>query len=115
MYSLINDENPLTHGEAIAIGMICEAKLSAMKIGLSDMQLNEIVEVICGLYPTYEIPDSIHKNLYNIMQKDKKNQDGKINCTLLTNIGQCHIDNICTEDELCESLRYYSSLQNVIL
>src|SRR5215217_558057 len=27
-YSLANDENPLTHGEAIAIGFVCEAALS---------------------------------------------------------------------------------------
>ena len=45
-YSLMNDENPLTHGEAIAIGMICEAKLSSIKIGLSDAELAEITEVI---------------------------------------------------------------------
>lgn len=109
-YSLMNDENPLTHGEAIAIGMICEAKLSNMKIGLSDAELTEIDEVIGNLYPKYTIEESCHKALYAIMQKDKKNQSGKINCTLLTSIGQCRIDNICTEDELCESLRYYSTL-----
>jgi len=109
-YSLMNDDDPLTHGEAIAIGMICEAKLSNMKIGLRDADLNEINEVIRGLYPKYTISESCYKELYSIMQKDKKNQSGKINCTLLTNIGQCRIDNICTEDELCDSLRYYSSL-----
>jgi 3-dehydroquinate synthase len=109
-YSLMNDDDPLTHGEAIAIGMICEAKLSNIKIGLIDADLDEINEVIGGLYPKYSISESCYKELYSIMQKDKKNQSGKINCTLLTSIGQCRIDNICTEDELCDSLRYYSSL-----
>src|SRR6202000_2149319 len=96
-YSLVNDENPLTHGEAIAIGMICEAKLSNMKIGLSDAELNEINGVIGNLYPKYTISNSCYKELYSIMQKDKKNQSGKINCTLLKSIGHCQIDNICTE------------------
>jgi 3-dehydroquinate synthase len=109
-YSLMNDKTPLTHGEAIAIGMICEARLSNVKIGLSDTQLTEINETIGNLYPKYSIAKSCYKELYSIMQKDKKNQSGKINCTLLTNIGLCRIDNICTEDELCESLSYYSSL-----
>jgi 3-dehydroquinate synthase len=109
-YSLVNDENPLTHGEAIAIGMICEAKLSHMQTGLPETELNEIVETINNLYPKYEIAASCHKKLYSIMLKDKKNQSGKINCTLLTNIGQCRIDNVCTEEELCESLSYYSTL-----
>src|ERR1700761_6265325 len=109
-YSLVNDENPLTHGEAIAIGMICETRLSNIKIGLSDADLIEIQETINSLYPKYEIAETCYKTLYNIMLKDKKNQSGKINCTLLTSIGHCRIDNICTEDELCESLRYYSGL-----
>src|ERR1700749_1957791 len=52
-YSLMNDENPLTHGEAIAAGMICEAKLSNLKIHLDDSELQEITDVIMGLYPKY--------------------------------------------------------------
>jgi 3-dehydroquinate synthase len=110
-YSLLNDGNKaLSHGEAIAIGIICESYLSHKKIGLSANELAEIIKVINDLYPKYTIPESIFVELYTYMQKDKKNQNGKINCTLLTNIGQYSIDNICTEDELYESLKYYSSL-----
>jgi len=109
-YSLMNDENPLTHGEAIAIGMICEARISNVKLGLTNAELDEVNEVISGLYPKYVVAESCYKELYSIMQKDKKNQSGKINCTLLTHIGQCKIDNICTGDELYESLKYYSGL-----
>jgi 3-dehydroquinate synthase len=109
-YSLMNDENPLTHGEAIAAGMICEAKLSLMKTGLSEAELNEITEVLNGLYPKYNFNKDIYEALYNIMLKDKKNQSGRINASLLTQIGHCRIDNICTEEELYESLDYYSSL-----
>jgi 3-dehydroquinate synthase len=109
-YSLVHDENPLTHGEAIAVGMICESKLSNLKAGLSEAELTEIINIIGGLYPKYKVAESSYETLYSLMLKDKKNQSGKINCTLLTNIGQCSIDNICTKDELCESLRYYSTL-----
>jgi 3-dehydroquinate synthase len=109
-YSLMNDENPLTHGEAIAAGMICEAKLSNLKINLSDSELEEITEVIMGLYPKYNFNKDCYETLYNIMLKDKKNQKGKINSTLLNRIGQCRIDNICTEAELYASLDYYLSL-----
>lgn len=113
-YSLMHDENPLTHGEAIAIGMICEAKLSSTKIGLSYADLTEITETISHLYPHYTISESCYKDLYSIMQKDKKNQSGNINCTLLTSIGQCRIDNICKETELYDGLRYYSTINNVL-
>ena len=109
-YSLMNDKDPLSHGEAIAIGMICEAWLSNKKIGLPDSELAEIAEVLNGLYPTYQIAESIYPTLLEHMLKDKKNQNGKINCTLLKQIGQYSIDNICTENELCDSLRYYATL-----
>ena len=109
-YSLVHDENPLTHGEAIAAGMICEAKLSVMKTGLSEAELDEITEVINGLYPKYKIDEKSYPTLYSIMQKDKKNQSGRINSSLLTKIGHCRIDNICTEDEIYEALRYYAEI-----
>jgi 3-dehydroquinate synthase len=108
--SLLNDGRPLTHGEAIAIGMICEAYLSYKKTGLSSDELAEIVAVINSLYPKYPVKEASYPDLLAIMLKDKKNQNGKINCTLLTGIGQCSLDNICTDAELCESLSYYAGL-----
>jgi 3-dehydroquinate synthase len=109
-WSLVTDENPLTHGEAIAIGMICEAKLSNIKINLSESELQEITEVVMGLYPKYNFTKDSYETLYSIMLKDKKNKKGRINASLLNRIGQCRIDNICTEAELYASLDYYSSL-----
>ena len=108
--SLINDEYPLSHGEAIVIGMICEAYLSHQKTGLSESELVEITTVLSNLYPKYPVEESSFSKLFTLMQKDKKNQNGKVNCTLLSHIGQCSIDHICTVYELYESLRYYSAL-----
>jgi 3-dehydroquinate synthase len=108
--SLINDTDPLSHGEAIAIGMICESYLAHKKTGLSAEELSEITRVFSELYPRYTIAESSFDTLFDIMKKDKKNLDNKINCTLLTKIGQCNIDNICTEAELRESLMYYINL-----
>jgi len=109
-YSLQNDKVHLTHGEAIAIGMICEAWLSHKKAGLSAEELDEISTILTGLYPKYDMDDSCYSLLHNLMKTDKKNQNGLINCTLLNKIGQCSIDHICTEEELCESLSYYKEL-----
>ena len=108
--SLINDEDPLSHGEAIAIGMICEAYLSNQKTGLSDGELAEITSVFSRLYPKYTLEEASFSKLFALMQKDKKNHNGQINCTLITHIGQCSIDHICTVYELYESLRYYMSV-----
>ncbi|WP_345953114.1 3-dehydroquinate synthase [Mucilaginibacter sp. PAMB04168] len=109
-YSLQNDDNHLTHGEAVALGMICEAWLSHKKAGLSLEELNEISSVLKALYPKYVLEDSCHTVLYALMKTDKKNQNGLINCTLINKIGECSIDHICTEEELCDSLSYYNKL-----
>ena len=109
-YSLLNDENPLSHGEAIAIGMICEAYISHQRTGLSAAELAEVTKIFSDLYPRYELKESYNDALYELMLKDKKNQNGKINCTLLTAIGSCSIDNICNKEELFEALEYYSNL-----
>jgi len=110
-YSLDNDENPLTHGEAVVAGMICETYLSHQKCGLPLDAMQEIINTLLGLYGKYHFDGSCYPLLNNIMRKDKKNQGGKINCSLLSNIGQCEIDNICTDEELCDSLKYYASLE----
>ncbi len=75
--SLLNDEDHLTHGEAIAIGMICEAWLSNKKTGLPDAELAEITRVLTKLYPKYQIDNSCHKVLFGLMQKDKKTWTAK--------------------------------------
>ncbi len=109
-YSLEHDTDPLTHGEAIAAGMICEAYLSHQKAGLPLEAMQEIIERLLSIYGKYPLDESCYTMLNAIMKKDKKNQGGKINCSLLAQIGVAVVDNICTDDELCESLKYYSSL-----
>jgi 3-dehydroquinate synthase len=109
-WSLINDQDSLSHGEAIAIGMICEAYLAHKKTGLSKAELEEITRTLTNLYPPYELKMEHSDTLLEYMLKDKKNQNGKINCTLLSSIGQFNIDNICTSEELLEGLNYYANL-----
>lgn len=106
----MNDENHLTHGEAVAIGMICEAWLSNKKIGLPVDELAEITSVLMKLYPKYDLQEDTFDTLLQHMQNDKKNENGNINFTLLTRIGQYSIDNVCTPDEICDSLKYYAAL-----
>jgi len=106
-FSLKNNKNALLHGEAIAIGMICEAFLSAQKTGLPPAELEEIVKTFNRSYEKHTIKEASFPALIQLMKSDKKNASGEINCSLLTQIGQCTIDNFCNEDELCASLLFY--------
>ncbi len=107
--SLLRDKNPLKHGEAIAIGMICEAFLSNAVEGLSNKEFNHITELILNRFPKYEQKWNAAK-LIRIMKNDKKNIAGNINFTLLKKIGLAKIDQSCNEDLIVQSLNYYHCL-----
>ena len=106
-FSLQKDQVPLLHGEAIAIGMICEAFLSHQKTGLSAAELKEVVSSLKHFYPKYTFRQEDIPQLIEIMKSDKKNASRNINCSLLTRIGHCGIDSFCTEEELNASLIFY--------
>ena len=85
---------PISHGEAVFMGMILETKIS----DLSETDKNEIKNYILSNFALPYTPkkSSLHKFLIN----DKKNQNGKINFTLLNGIGNCSFDNLFSLDEL---------------
>jgi 3-dehydroquinate synthase len=85
---------PISHGEAVFMGMILETKIS----DLSETDKNEIKNYVLSNFALPYTPkkSSLHKFLIN----DKKNQNGKINFTLLNGIGNCSLDNLFSLDEL---------------
>ena len=85
---------PISHGEAVFMGMILETKMS----DLSETDKNEIKNYVLSNFALPYTPkkSSLHKFLIN----DKKNQNGKINFTLLNGIGNCSLDNLFSLDEL---------------
>ena len=109
-YSLKNDRDPLLHGEAIAIGFICEAYLSVRYNELTENELAEVTSVVNQYFPKYKLDQASFGALIELMQNDKKNAEGRINFSLLRSIGECSTDVFCSEGEIEESLNYYRSL-----
>jgi len=105
---------PLRHGEAIAIGMICEAYLSHQQVGLPKEELEEIVSFLLKIYPKVAIEETHFSTLINWMRKDKKNENQEINFTYLTNIGKCVVNQISEPEAIMESMRFYNSLQIIV-
>ncbi|MCT1524062.1 3-dehydroquinate synthase [Sphingobacterium hotanense] len=109
-YSLVNDQSPLLHGEAIAIGMICEAYLSQRVNNLDDTELEDIVQYLKAVYPAYSIDPSIYPVLVDLMRNDKKNENNQLGFALLRSIGDCDYNKYVDEDLIIESLDYYRNL-----
>jgi 3-dehydroquinate synthase len=110
-YSLKRDKKPLKHGEAVAVGMICEAYLSKTQLDLSAKDLREIADFISRYFPKYSLRSILSPELISIMRQDKKNEHpDEINFTLLKKIGKGSINHICTETQITAALNYYDSL-----
>ena len=96
--------SPLLHGEAVALGMRCEAYLSMKRGLLSEWEYREI-EARLSVYPEVSLSQSDVEAVLAFMQTDKKNTaTGGLNFTLLIAIGSAIIDQFLAEDEVREAL-----------
>ena len=85
---------PILHGEAVLMGILLEVELSV----ISQEKKNEIKNYILS---NFSLPFNPKKSdLLPFLMNDKKNKVGKINFSLLTNIGSCSVDNLFSTDEL---------------
>ncbi len=106
----LETDTPLLHGEAIAIGMICEAFLSHHLSTLAAADLEHISRFIIQHYGHHQQDPASFSQLIAIMKNDKKNEASEINCTLLKSPGQASINHDCSEALILESLVYYNGL-----
>ena len=81
----LEKRTPISHGEAVFMGMILETKIS----DLSETDKNEIKNYVLSNFALPYTPKK--SNLHKFLINDKKNQNGKINFTLLNGIGNCSL------------------------
>ena len=101
----------LLHGEAIAAGMIMEAWLSTQLSDLTEAELNVVSGYFLNIYGHQTIPVSSFPALLELMQQDKKNEDHRINFTLLRSIGEAQINTTATEEKIIAAMEYYNGLK----
>ena len=106
----LESPDPLLHGEAIAIGMICEAYLSYKQTNFAEESLQEITQFILRIYGKKTIREASYPELLHLMTKDKKNENDQINFTMLQSIGNPLINQTSDQKTILESLDYYRSL-----
>ena len=107
----LETDQPLLHGEAIAIGMICESYLSYQQVGLTKNELEIISQFLLKIYGRVHLPEIQFQEMIQLMKKDKKNENAQINFTLLESIGSASINHLSKESLIIESLKYYNDLK----
>ena len=104
----LKDVNRIFHGEAIAVGMICETYLAHKKGLVSKEELDKIEFYILSIFGKVELPQHYAPILEGMIQ-DKKNKGNKILMALTKGIGEAVWDIEISEEEIISSLSYYAS------
>ncbi len=111
----ITKKKKLTHGEAIAMGMICELQLSVKYAGLAKKTQQLIEQFILNNFQLIHIDPKKHSNAFiNAVNHDKKNRNNNIYPVLLKDIEKPVYNIAITEKDIIESLEYYINLKNNI-
>lgn len=110
-FSIQNDNNPLLHGEAIALGMICELYISHIQAKLPKDEMDEVIHFIMSSFKYYPFRSGNFDLILDYMRHDKKNTGENFNFTLLTSIGNSLINQEVDIKLIRESLRFYQSLK----
>ncbi len=97
----------ITHGQAVAIGIVAEMYLSNLKFVLNVEKVFEISTFITSRFPAISLNYDDYEQIYEILGQDKKNRNGRILFTLLRDIGDPVIDQACTKGEIFEALNFY--------
>lgn len=103
--------SPLLHGEAIAIGMICEAWIGKSQQMINEVQFNAIEKYIRSIYTDLPVTIIEHTEVMNSMLKDKKNKGGIIQASILDDIGSCAFNIPLSVELISKSLLAYEHLQ----
>lgn len=101
---------PLLHGEAVALGMICETRLSQLENLISEETAHDIVHHIRRFFPPIDISSLDSTEIFSAMTQDKKNAHHQINFSLLSGIGKSKYDCHVTAENINYALHFYQNL-----
>ena len=102
-----NKEN-LTHGEAIAIGMVCECYMSAKLLAFPSEKVKEVKEVVVSIYDKITLLKEDFSSILDLLKHDKKNVNGQVNFVLLNDYEDYKIDCKVPEALIIESMEFYN-------
>ena len=106
----MKQNRPILHGYAVTFGMILELFLSVKKCNFPSTDFERLTNWLLKIYGKFEISTNDFEQLYELMTHDKKNEAGKINFTLLTEIGKIEINQDCKKELIYDALDFYKKL-----
>jgi 3-dehydroquinate synthase len=99
-------KNPISHGHAVAMGMIAESYISFKMNLLSEEEFKDIANTILQWFPIPSIQMDDIDNIVSLLYNDKKNHSGKIQTCLLEAIGSCIYDQSPDDSLFTDAILY---------
>jgi len=103
------EKENLTHGEAIAIGMVTEAFISKKLLNFPSENLKNIKKSIIDIFGRVQINSSDYDGIMKLLIHDKKNVGGQVNFVLLADFEIFKLDCKVEESLIIKALNYYNS------
>ncbi|MCL7754944.1 3-dehydroquinate synthase [Polaribacter sp. Z022] len=102
------DKENLTHGEAIAIGMVCESYMSDKLLGFPSEKVTQVKDVVLSIYDKTNLLKEDFSAIMELLKHDKKNVNGQVNFVLLNDFENYKIDCKVPEELIIESMEFYN-------
>lgn len=109
-----NQQYPLTHGHAVAIGLILAAYLSVKKLEFSETVVNQLVRTYHQYYSPIEFSKSDIEQVLEWMKYDKKNRNKQARFVLLKAVGQPVLDCEIEVSLVQEAFAFYATCQAAV-
>ena len=107
----LDSEEPMPHGYAVFYGMLAEMYLSHLKLSLKEEVIKQCLPLLYEFYGKPQCSCKQMQQLLELMHHDKKNLSVQhINLTLLQNVGNCRINQECTDSEVLSALDWLFAL-----
>ena len=103
----LKTDNPITHGEAVAAGMICETWLSHEFTGLKEDEMDKIISLIDKSFERIIFKSDTFDDLLSLTKQDKKVRGGSSRYSLLKSSGEAVFDIPVEDNWMLRSLEFY--------
>ncbi|MAQ69987.1 MAG: 3-dehydroquinate synthase [Flavobacteriales bacterium] len=104
---LSTKKQPVSHGFALSVGLICETYISYKKFKFSSKKLSIIVNTILSVFPKINLVKALDNLVLKYLKSDKKNKNRLYNFTLIKDIGVAVVNCSVSDIHIINSLDYY--------
>jgi len=104
-----SDKKTITHGEAVASGMVMATYLSNKYHNFDRVKADELKTFIINYFGKIDLKSTDFNGVLSLLKHDKKAESGIVKFVLINKVGSYKIDCEVKDTDLIKSLQYYIS------